>query len=74
MKNLKFFFCRVFFKILSKFSDFINFDDKVYQNVSSFYSKKDLNLIKIEIISSEKMRNSGNYNYDYAHSFFGNNF
>ena len=42
--------------------------EKSHQNVSSyiqFFSKKDLNLIKKGIISSEKMRNSGNYNYDY---------
>ena len=36
----------------------------------SFY----LNLIKKGFISSEKMRNSGKYNYDYAHSFFGKDF
>ena len=38
--------------------------------ISSIYSKKDLNLIKKGIVSGEKMRISGNYNYDYAHSFF----
>ena len=26
------------------------------------------------IISSEKIRNSGNYNNNYAHSFFGKDF
>ena len=31
-------------------------------------------LIKIRIISIEKIRNSGNYIYDYAHSFFGKDF
>ena len=30
--------------------------------------------MKKKIISSEKIRNSGNYIYDYAHSFFGNDF
>ena len=29
---------------------------------------------KKRIISSEEMRNSGNYNYDNAHSFFGKHF
>ena len=36
-----------------------------------------MNLIKKGIISSKKMRNSGNYKlymYDYAHSFFGKDF
>ena len=48
--------------------------EKFHQNLSdytSFYSKKDLNLIKNGIISSEKMRNSGKYNCNYAHPFFG---
>ena len=44
------------------------------QTQSSFYSKKDLNLIKKRIISSEKMGNSDDYIYDYAHSFFGKDF
>ena len=33
-----------------------------------------MNLIKKWMIFNEKMRNSGNYNYDYAHSFFGKDF
>ena len=33
-----------------------------------------MKLIKKQIFSSEKMRNSGNYIYDYAHSFFGEDF
>ena len=47
---------------------------KNYQTTSSFYSKHDLSLIKNGIISIEIMGNSGNYNYLYAHLFFGNNF
>ena len=47
---------------------------KFYPSKSSFYSKKVLNLIKKGIISGETMRNSGIYNYDYAHSFFGKYF
>ena len=47
---------------------------KTYQTLFSFYIKKYFNLIRKGIISSEKMRNSGNYNYDYAHSFFGKDF
>ena len=31
-------------------------------------------MIKKKIISSEKMKNSGNYINDYAHSFFGKDF
>ena len=36
--------------------------------------KKVLNLIKKETISSEKMRNSGYYKYNYVHSFFRKDF
>ena len=48
-----------------------------HQNLSDniqFLFKKDFNLIKNGIISSEKRRNSGNYIYDFAHSFFGEDF
>ena len=38
------------------------------------YEYNYFNLIIEGIISSEKMRNSGNYNYDYHHSFFGKDF
>ena len=47
---------------------------KIYQTISSFYSRKDLNLIKKGIISSENMRNTGNHIYDYDHSIFGEDF
>ena len=70
------FFLHFFLELLPKFSDFINSDDCNIRitSVSSFYLKKDLNLIKKGIISSEKMMNSCNYTYDYAHSFFGTDF
>ena len=38
-------------------------EKKIYQTISSFYSKIDSNSIKKGIISDDKMRNSGNYNY-----------
>ena len=50
---------------------------KAHQNILEyilFYLKKKSNLIKKWIISSEKMRNSDNYNNDYAHSVFRKNF
>ena len=43
----------------------------MYQTISSFYLKKDFNLIKKGIISIEKMGNKSIYNYNYAISFFG---
>ena len=51
--------------------------EKSYQNLSDyiqflFIRKFEYN--KKGIISSEKMRNSGIYNNDYAHSFFGKDF
>ena len=65
-----------------KFSDYVNSDDcmhrknriKIYPTTTSFYSKKDLKLIKNRFFSSEKMRNIGNCIYDYAYSFFGEDF
>ena len=39
---------------------------------TQFLFKKRFEFIKKKrFISREKMRNSGTYNYDYAHSFFG---
>ena len=51
--------------------------EKSHQNLSDyiqFLFLKDLNLIKKKIISSEKMRNSGNHINIYSHSFFGKDF
>ena len=50
-------FCTFFFKLLPKFSDFINSDDsiEIYRTIFSLYSKKYLNLIKKWTISSEKL-------------------
>ena len=48
--------------------------EKSYQNNSDylqFLFKKRFEVNKKGIISSEKMIDSGNYIYDYAHSFFG---
>ena len=39
-----------------------------------FIQKNDLLVNKKQIISDEKMRNSGNCIYDYAHSFIGEHF
>ena len=47
---------------------------KIYQIIFCFYFKKYLNLIKKRIISREKMSNSGNFIYDYAHSFIVEDF
>ena len=82
MKNGKVWvFFAVFFKLLPKFDDFINSDDcigkmtsKPIRNFPVFNKNFFLNLIIKEIISSEKMRNSGNYIYDNAHSIFGKDF
>ena len=77
---MNFFFCRFFFKLLLNCSDFINYDDcfgKITSKsirVKSCFINIFFNITKKGIISSEKMRNSGNYNYCYAYSFFGKNF
>ena len=61
-----FFVFAVLIILLPKFSDFINSDDCMGKITSKsvrlypvFNQKKDINLIKIGIISSEKVRNSG---------------
>ena len=51
--------------------------EKSYQNQSDyikFLFKINSNIIKKVIISDEKMRNSGNSNHNYAHSFFEKKF
>ena len=50
---------------------------KTHQNLSDyiqFLIEIGLNFIKKVIISSENMRNSGNYIYNYGYSFFGEDF
>ena len=53
------------------YSDFINSDDFIRKIPS-----KSIRLYPVFIKKrfSEKMRNSGNYNYNYAHSFFVKDF
>ena len=51
--------------------------EKSHQTLSvyiQFLFKNRFGFNKKGIISSEKMRNPGNYNYNYAHSFFGKDF
>ena len=60
-------------------SDFVNFDDCIGKITSKFLflvliKKKDLKLIKNRFHQSEKIKNVGNWIYDYAHSFFGEDF
>ena len=73
-------FSAVFSDILSKVSDFVNSDYYIGKITSKsirlqpvFNLKKDLKL-KITDFSCEKIRNSSNYIYNYAHSFFGEDF
>ena len=69
-----------FFRLLPKFSDFINFDDCIAKIASksiklypvSFEERFEFNK-KREYISTEKMRNSVNFIHDYAHSFSHSN-
>ena len=77
-KNLGFF--SDFFQMTFKVQRFYKFwwfyrknHIKIHQTIHFLFKKK-LNLIRKDIISSEKMRNQGNYNYDYAHSLFGKDF
>ena len=51
--------------------------EKAHQNLSGynqFLFKKRFEVIKKQIFFNEKVRNSGNCIYDYAHSFFGEDF
>ena len=70
-----------FFKILPKFSDFVNSDDciekKTHENLSDYNQFLLIlfcMLIKKQIFYCEKMRNSGNSYSDYGHLFFGKDF
>ena len=61
------------------FCDFVNLNDCIGKITSKsiriqpfFITKIDSKLI--HFFSREKMRNSGNYIHDYAHSFFGEDF
>ena len=79
MKNVRFLF-KVFFKILPKFSYFVNSDYCIGKITSKCIRLQLVFIQKIflvnrkQIFSSEKMRNSGNCIYDYAHSFFGEDY
>ena len=51
--------------------------EKSHQNLSDYFHllfKKRSKINKKQIISNEKMRNSGDCMYDYVHSFFGEYF
>ena len=58
---------------LPKFSDFVNHDDCI-GNITSDLSDQRLEVNKKLIFSTEKMKNSCNCIYDYAHSFSGEDF
>ena len=53
-------------------SDYNQFLFKIRFEVENLKKKCEVN--KHQIFSSEKMRNSGNCIYHYAHSFFGEDF
>ena len=73
-------FCIFFFPLLPKFNDFKNPDDYMKKMTSKstrlypVFIQTKIFILKKRITSSEKMRNSGNYNNSYDHSFFGKNF
>ena len=47
---------------------------QILSNYKQFIFKKRFEVNKRQIFASEKMINSGNYIYDYAHSFFVEDF
>ena len=47
---------------------------KYLSDYNQFVFKKRFEFNKKQIISSEKIKNSGNCIYDYVHSFFGEDF
>ena len=71
------FFIAVFIAILPKFSDFVNSDDCMGKITSKsirlqrVFSQKGFKVKIKQIFSSEKMKNSGDCIYNFAHSFFG---
>ena len=71
LKFLGFFVLQVFFEILP-----IAWEktDRNLSDYNQFLFKKRFEVNKKQIFFSEKMRNSDNCVYDYAHSFFGDDF
>ena len=74
-------FMHFFFKLLPNFTDFENSDDSIGKITSKsirlqpvFIQKNNLKQIKKQIFSGGKLKNSDNYIYHYAHSFFGEDF
>ena len=78
-------FLQFCFELLPNFSDFVNYDDctvkkhkQIYQTTASFYSNEEVNKKLVNksnrFFLVKKLKNSGNCIYDYAHSFFGDNF
>ena len=68
-------------RILPKFNNFVNSDDCIGKITSKyirlqpvFIQKTKIEVNKKQTFSNEKMRNPGNCIYDYAHSFFVEDF
>ena len=75
MDNFRFSFA-VFFKLLPKLNDFINYDDCIGKTSSKsirlypLIIQNTIEFSKKWIISIEKKRNSFNFNYNFTHSFW----
>ena len=73
-------FLSFFFEPILKFSDFINSDDCIGKiapksiRLQPVCIKKKCEVNKKQIVSREKMRDSGNSIYDYAYSAFREDF
>ena len=80
MKNCRICFAVFCFKLLPKFSNLINSNGCVEKITSKsirlypVFIQKKIWIKKKEFISGEQIWNSGNYIYDYARSFFRNDF
>ena len=81
MKNIRFFFQFIsflnYFQSLAILKILMIVSKKSPQNLSDYMKillKRKIEIDTKEIISIEKSKNSGNYNYDYTHSFFGEDF
>jgi len=68
----------VFFELLPKLSDSKNYNDFIGKITSNSITLNPVfvqcKILSQKNFSSDKMKNSGNYIYDYAYSFFGEDF
>ena len=79
INNFRLILCR-FYRNTAIIQWFVNSDDCIEKNTSKsiklkpVFIQKNIRKYKKQIFYSEKMKNSGDRIFDYAHTFFGKDF